>query len=384
MLTGHDESLMHQVGTTFDHAGVSDHRFFDRMWLGGHCADNVKLISGIAAYKNTNAFDGYFCVMKDGVQYNLRATRRFRPQLGELAVGPLSYEIVEPLRQVRVRLAPTAESPIAADILFTGRFPAYEEGRHFSRVNGAVLQDYMRYDQIGRLEGHIVVEGEQLAVDGWFGGRDHSWGTRLRMGGYDPDTFGVDVTEEAETDPARGNMLLWLGFDAGHVGGQLQRVEDGHGNLQMVSGHVFKQGDPRTYQVVAVEYEANFVAGTRVFCTATVRATLDNGERLDIAATALLSPWAYKGAGYDSGFDDERGLGLCRGDRVEIDRYDLADPERVVLGDGRCIRPAHREQPVTLTVNGRPGLGHMPLITRGHVARYELTRPATNKRGQSD
>jgi hypothetical protein len=300
-----------------------------------------------------------------------------------LAVGPISYEVVEPLHQIRVRLEATPNSPIAADILFTGRIPPIEEGRHFNRVNGAIVQDYVRYDQIGRLQGHLLVEGELISVDGWFGGRDHSWGTRLRMGGYDPDTFGPRGAGAAD-DPAHANMWLWLGFDAGDICGQMQRVEDGHGRVQLLSGHVVKAGEDRTLQVVGIEYEPEFVPNTRVYRRAQVRATLDNGESLQIESTALLPPWVYKGAGYDNGFEDERGLGRCRGESLESETFDVRDPELVVLHDGRRIRPAHREQPVTLTVNAKPGLGHMPIINRGHIARYDLIRPPTNMRPDSE
>jgi hypothetical protein len=221
------------------------------------------------------------------------------------------------------------------------------------------------------------VAGEPIEIAGWFGGRDHSWGTRLRMGGYDPDTFGP-VENNGADDPARGNIWLWIGFDVGAIRGHMQRVDDGYGRLQLLSGHVFKDGEE--YQVVGVEYDAEFVPGTRVYKRIKALATLENGDRLNIESNALLSPWCYKGAGYDNGFDDELGLGRCRGDRLETEVFDVSDPELVVLQDGRRIRPAHREQPATVTVNGLSGLAHMPLINRGHIARYGLARAPTNMR----
>ena len=33
MLTGLDDSLWHQIPSTFDHVGTSDPRFFDRYWF---------------------------------------------------------------------------------------------------------------------------------------------------------------------------------------------------------------------------------------------------------------------------------------------------------------------------------------------------------------
>jgi hypothetical protein len=84
--------------------------------------------------------------------------------------------------------------------------------------------------------------------------------------------------------------------------------------------------------------------------------------------------WAFKGAGYDSGFHDERGMGAWRGDglSVETDQYDLSDVEEVVMSDGRRSRPRHREQPVRVSVNGETGQGHFPIIVIGRNARYGI------------
>ena len=57
---------------------------------------------------------------------------------------------------------------------------------------------------------------------------------------------------------------------------------------------------------------------------------------------------------------------------MEVDVYDISHPEDVVLPDGRVIRPVHREQPVKLTVNGKPGFGYMPIMSSGVIKRYGL------------
>ena len=379
MLSALDETLMHQGPVTFDQALTSDHRFFDRMFLGGHCAQNVKFIMGLAAYKNMNAVDGFLCVQKDGRQHNLRAARSFLPRLGEPAVGPLSVQVVEPLRALRVTLQPAAAYPHAADLTFTGLYPAYEETHHLRRVAGRLQEDYHRFDQIGRVDGWIDLEGHRMAVADWFGVRDHSWGVRAGVGGYEPAT-----TPTAGVDPsAFGLLFVWLAFRTAHLAGQLQRVENGAGDLLAQDGHVFKTAAPGAppVRVTHIEHAIDFIPGTRVFRTARLTVSLADGDRLHVEAQALLSPWCYKGAGYDSGFDDEMGLGFHRGERVESDAYDVSHPEDVRLPDGRVIQPWHREQPVTLTVNGEPGLGHLPVINVGLVRRYGLAKPATNRRG---
>ncbi|MBI1181080.1 MAG: hypothetical protein GC201_11015 [Alphaproteobacteria bacterium] len=378
MLSELDETLMHQGPVTFDHALTSDHRFFDRMFVGGHCADNVKFITGMAAYKNMNAFDGFLCVQKDGRQYNARFSRPFLPDLGNLSVGPLRVTVLEPLKRLSVSLAAPEGQPVEAELVFTGLYPAHEEAHHLRRINGRLQQDYRRFDQIGRVDGWLSVAGERIPVEDWFSVRDHSWGVRPGVGGYEPTT----IIPSAAEPVSLGQLFIWLAFRTPSMAGQMQRQEDSDGRLLMQDGYILRPGPDGIRQIGVrdIAHDIEFVEGTRVYRKARLEVVLENGETLDIRAKALLSPWCYKGSGYDSGYDDEMGLGFHRGATAQYDVYDVSHPEDSVLPDGRIIQPVHREQPVTLTVNGEAGLGHLPVINWGLVKSYGLSKPPTNKR----
>lgn len=374
MLSALDETLMHQGPITFDHALTSDHRFFDRMWLGGHCAENIKFISGMAAYKNMNAFEGFICVQKDGRQYNARFSRPFIPRLGDLSVGPLALDIVEPLKKLRLTLAAPDGQPVEADITFTGLYPAHEEAHHARRITGRLQQDYRRFDQIGRVDGWMKVEGRTIEISDWYGARDHSWGVRPGVGGYEPATF-IPAAAEPVT---LGQLFIWLAFRTPSMAGQMQRQEDSEGKPLMQDGYILRDG--QEIRVRDIQHDIDFVPGTRVYRTCRLKVLLENGETLDIEGQALLAPWCYKGSGYDSGYDDEMGLGFHRGETAQYDVYDVSHPEKVVLPDGRTIEPTHREQPATITVNGEKGLAHFPVINWGIVKRYGLSKPGSNRR----
>lgn len=59
MLTSLDDSLWHQLPTTFDHAGTSDPRFFDRYWFAAYAADGSAAVQvTMGAYRNMNVLDG--------------------------------------------------------------------------------------------------------------------------------------------------------------------------------------------------------------------------------------------------------------------------------------------------------------------------------------
>jgi hypothetical protein len=72
----------------------------------------------------------------------------------------------------------------------------------------------------------------------------------------------------------------------------------------------------------------------------------------------VLAPWIFRGAGYDGGFDDGRGLGAQRGTVIEHDISDLVAP---VATDGRPAR-MHFEQPAALVVDGVALSGYAPVI----------------------
>ena len=52
--------------------------------------------------------------------------------------------------------------------------------------------------------------------------------------------------------------------------------------------------------------------------------------------------------------------------------YDVSHPEIVRNLDGDPIPSGHREQPARLSVNGKPGFGHLPIMVMGPNQRYGL------------
>ena len=150
MLSALDESLFHQIPTTFDHVGSSDPRFFDRWWFAAsEPSGRGALQFTLAVYNNQDVADGGFVVVHDGRQHNLRASRALRPRF-EPVVGPLSVEVVEPLRHLRLTAAPS-DRPISAQLDWVASKDVEEEHPHYERQRGWVTQEYQRYNQIGTL-----------------------------------------------------------------------------------------------------------------------------------------------------------------------------------------------------------------------------------------
>jgi hypothetical protein len=385
MLTALDETLLHQSAVTFAQTKISDHRFFDRIWMGGHCAEGTRFLTGMANYKNMNTSDGYFVVVKDAKQYNLRVSRPFLPNPTETRVGPLSLEIVKPLEQLRIRVEPGADHPFRVDLTFTGTAAPRMEMPHITRVDGRLTQDYLRFDQHGFAEGWFEIDGERTLIDHWFAARDHSWGVRPNQGGYDPVTSlpAPGAFRDEITGSAAGLLAIYLFFDLEGWEGYIQYQEDGTGRPFYQDGGIRrKDRDAHEVAISGLRHDLTFAPGTRACTGGVLTVTLANGETIRLDVTALVPAICYKGTGYDSGFEDERGLGLFRGDLIESDVYDLSHVENVGLPDGRVIRPWHREVPCTLSVNGGPrGLGYFPVFSNGKVARYGLEGGFSNRRG---
>lgn len=387
MLSALDETLLHQSPVPFSQTTVSDHRFFDRMWLGGHRADGTRFAMGMANYKNMNVSDGFFVVFKDGKQHNLRVSRPFLDDPGDLRIGPLSLTVVRPLKELRILVDAGNDHPFRADITFVGTSTARLEKPHSKRVDGRLTQDYMRFDQHGTTDGWLQIGSERIELQSWFGARDHSWGVRPNQGGYDPVTSKAHESSfRDEVSGGAGSFLaLYLFFEVEGWEGYLQHQEDGDGKVVYQDGGVRRRnsGEGSETPVTALEHDLDFMPGTRACTRARFYLTLSTGEKLTLDVTPLLPAWCFKGTGYDFGFNDERGLGLHRGTIVESDVYDMQHIEDVILPDGRTIRPWQREVPCTLAVNGGArGFGYLAALSSGHVKRYDLNSPITNRRSR--
>ena len=76
MLTPLDDTLCHQLPTTFDHVWTSDPRWFDRYWFAIYSQEgNVAIQVTMGAYRNMNVLDGGAVMIVDNKQYNVRVSR---------------------------------------------------------------------------------------------------------------------------------------------------------------------------------------------------------------------------------------------------------------------------------------------------------------------
>lgn len=381
MLTPLDETLHHQAPLTFDHVNSTDHRFYDRQLMGGFRADGeVAFLAGITLFKNMNVIEGFAMVqVRSAKQYNVRITRQLRPMPdSDARIGPLGLTVVQPFKELRYALA-QGDYPIDLDMTFDAMLPPRLEHPHVSRGDGRLHTDYLRYNQLGRMHGHVTAEGERFEASDWFGWRDHSWGVRPGVGGFEPmtGTVGGGGVASASRTGGKGLFLVHAGFRAGELGGAVQLIEDGEGKRIYTEGEV-RDGNGDPVEVTGIEHQVAFKPGTRVFDTMRLDMTLADGRAIALDAKAVGRPWVYRGGGFDSGFADGLGQGVWRSRDVafEVDTYDISDPEVVIMPDGTAAKPRHREQLAVCTVdtgNGpQSGSAYMPMFVIGPQPRFGL------------
>lgn len=170
MLSGWDENLCHQLPTTMDHVHTDNPEWTERIYISIYNVRDKDTIIGVGfgQYPNKNVQDGFVTVWHQGKQYNFRASRTLRPRIDEVKAGPLSVEVLEGLRRVRIRLGDNPSS-LRLDVEFTARMNPHEETHDFRESGGKAVQDISRFDQVGRVHGTLEVGGKKIALD------DENW-----------------------------------------------------------------------------------------------------------------------------------------------------------------------------------------------------------------
>jgi hypothetical protein len=380
MLTPLDDFPFHQISTTFDTAGPSDPRFFDRYWWVFYDPEGrFSLCTGLGVYKNMNVMDGFAAAVLGDTQHNMRLSRLLRPNL-EIKVGPLRYEILEGLKRIRLVLDDTGNG-MAFDLVFQAEFDAFEESTSFERVDGILVKDYMRYVQHGRASGWVSVAGQRFESDSLWCFRDRSFGVRPGQGGgvtKSELSTAKSLNEMRAAAMGFSNMpalLFACGFGTDELAGATFFGEADDGSRLRVHGNCIRKGEstPRTV-VDVIDHDLEFYEDGNLKQGA-VTLVLADGEKLQIEFEPLTSPHVYVGFGYHDGYNDRMGLGAARGDDVlEADSYCVGDPANLVDNSGgRDLSGLQQlDMPNRVVVNGRSGhaeiLGGLTVGTRH--ARY--------------
>ncbi len=183
MLTKADDYPIHQRPEPIATAGT-DRNFYDRYFFNAQSPDGRQFLAGaLGVYPHLNVMDAAFAWMEGGRQHSVFASRLLDMERMDTSVGPVTVEVLEPLKRLRLSLGET--DGLAADLLFDARHTAIEEPRFTWRQGPRTIMDVTRMTQNMAVSGSVTANGKRHTISGWHGTRDRSWGVRP-VGAADP------------------------------------------------------------------------------------------------------------------------------------------------------------------------------------------------------
>jgi hypothetical protein len=304
-----DELFTHQIVDTFATVAQSDLAWAEKV-CGMACArdGSLQVGFGFGKYTNRNVMDAYGGISQGAQQRTVRASRVLAPAPEQLAAGPLHYEIVEPLRAVRVRLEPTDVQPIAFDLLLEGSVPPFLEEREDRRnLAGTRHTAYqIRYHQTGTARGWVEVGGEKIAIEPetWVATRDHSWGIRPEVGAplvdLQPDELAVAPSVLAIWNPVLLERPDGSRYALHHY---LLRVEFPGGFVHEKFQGGFEHPDGRREPFRGLRPEVRFHPENRRFQGGVFHFAMGDGSTRSLDVEVVSDTGFHLGTGLYHGFD---------------------------------------------------------------------------------
>jgi hypothetical protein len=348
MLTSFDDYPVHQTPEPVAHPGTGDRNFYDRYFFNGFSRDGA-LFFGLALglYPNRRVMDAAFSVARGGRQHAVWASRSAPIDRAETRVGPLSVEVVQPLRELRVRVGANP-SGLEADLRFRGRTVPIEEPRMTLRAGTRVVMDTSRLTQPGTWEGSLAIAEERQRIDPAhvLGVRDRSWGVR-------------PVGEPEGGAPGLLPQFFWLWAPV-HFDDMCTLVgvaEDAEGRPWHAGGSIASVGDAGTIEHAAhVAHRIRWKRDTRRAAAADITLQPHGREPLVVSLEPLLA-FQMVGLGY---MHPEWGHGTWQGEEaLRHDAWTLAELDPLEP------RHLHVQQLCRARLGAREGVGVLEQLVIG-------------------
>tara|TARA_Y100000768_G_scaffold369179_1_gene333823 strand:- start:93 stop:1196 length:1104 start_codon:yes stop_codon:yes gene_type:complete len=301
-LSSWDDYPVHQTAEYIRHPATSDRNFYDRYYFNLHgSTDEVMTIFGLGQYPNLGVTDAFIAVGTKDKHHVVRASRPLQDR-SDLKVGPISIEILDPLKSLRVKCEPN-EWGVDLDVTWTASHHPLEEPRQYLRREGKVVFDTMRFAQLGRWEGHLHTPNQSwdISPESWGGSRDRSWGVR--------------PVGEKESDGIRQNVSvmegLWnyypVDFEDHAIIYMLQETNEGVRELEEAVRVWHDPGRPSEW-LGRPEYEHELVPGTRMLSGSVIHFP---DAKISMKCTPLLANYVAMGTGY--GIEEDWRHGMYQG-----------------------------------------------------------------------
>ena len=338
MLSRADDYPVHQRPEPIAQAGT-DRNFYDRYFFNAQDPDgSVFFGAALGVYPHLDVMDGAFALLEGGTQRSVFVSRHLGGERMATRVGPLAVEVLEPLQRLRVRLDDTSD--LFADLVFEGLHPPVEEPRFTWRIGPRTIMDATRMTQNVSVSGTIRVDGRELALAGFAGTRDRSWGIRP-----------IGAPDAQPPAPPASPQFFWLWaplvFPSACLYAHVN--EDGAGRAWNRAMRLIDRRTGAETELEGPRFAIDWLPGSRTARAASIEGTLPDGGTLRVEL-AVRGRFFMHGLGYGH---PRFGHGLWRGpldvaaERFEAAGADLATPMNAhvqALVAARLIRPGGRAE----------------------------------------
>ena len=367
MLSLLDDYPIHQTPEPIAHRATSDPNAYDRYWFNGvDQGGRFYFGAALGLYPHQQVMDAHFSILADGEQHALHASRLAPREPSETRVGPLALEVLEPLRRLRLTIAPNATG-IEADLVFLSRAPALEEARARMKAGPTTrnLIDMTRFTQFGSWSGRVRAGGRETRIEAsrTYATRDRSWGVR-------------PVGAAAPGRPGDAPQVAWLWTpihfeDEAFLLGYFQRPDGERWNADGMRVPVSADpaafadpGAPGFVQLEPLGERLAFRPGTRWIERAEFDVHEQGGAKSTLALETVLR-FNMNGLGYAH---PKWGHGVWQGEsKVEAEGWREAD-----LAPGNPFHN-HIHNLVRATLGGKRGVGLLEQILFGPLSHYGFT-----------
>lgn len=178
-LTAADEYFYHQIPEPLPNVIHRHDHWRESLFFVLHPKDHLgdTVILTMAQYPKREILDS---LQMGTIGTDMILERHERPYDGDphtLTVGPVSIDIVEPYKKVRLT-ADADTAPIGLDMTFDARTREKGLRRGSMKLRDEIIWDQSHMIQSGIYNGTYSYQGKTYEVNDWWGQRDHSWGIR--------------------------------------------------------------------------------------------------------------------------------------------------------------------------------------------------------------
>jgi hypothetical protein len=302
MLSRADDYPIHQTPEPIAVSGT-DRNFYDRYFFGAQAPDGSAAVGvALGVYPHLNIIDCAVSVLHGGQQHSLFASRVLMGERMDLRVGPVTLDVIEPLRRLRLAIDPN-DSGIAGELTFEGRAAPVLEPRFIRRNGTRTIMDVTRMTQGGQWHGRITAAGHVHDLAGWRGTRDRSWGVRP-----------IGAPEPQAVQPPVPPQFFWLwtptAFDDWHL--FFHSNDDEHGRPWNRAGVLVRLKDGAEFALEDARMALAFRPGSRHAGAARLEARLPDGTPVSVDFS-IGDNFMMRGIGYGH---PSRGHGMFQGDGV--------------------------------------------------------------------